>query len=419
MKRRAFLEAGRAPAGILCAALLALSPAACSPAKGKTYRNIGYVFQRGTDIEKLDVTKVTHINYSFGLIHNNEYLEVNPATGKPFGTPPNPDVRTPEPVPDGLLHTIYLPEKVASDLSRLDILRAKNPRLKVLLSVGGFDCRGFSDAAADAESRKAFAASCRETVDRYRLDGIDLDWEFPVIAGWGSIKGRPEDRENFTLLLREVRAAVGPGKLLTVAGSGNLEFVNRWTEFAAVVELLDFINIMTYDFQYGTSYYGSSLYASTAWPTELVADEYNCDKSVRYYIRNGCPPDKINLGLAIGAVVPDPVRRDAAAWAEIRRKLAAAGAPPYGFVGLKTVKDLLEDRNGFMKKWDPDARNMYISTVLADGREQFVLSYIEPRSIAEKAKFVKELGLGGIMFWEFGSDYDNSLVACIEAELRR
>lgn len=191
-------------AACLLAVAVAAGPAE-SAAPKRAYRNIGYVFQRGTDIAALDVTKVTHVNYSFGLIHNDEYLEVNPATGQVFGTPRNPDVRTPEPVPEGKLHTLYLPDKVASDLARLGEWRAKNPKLKVLLSVGGFDARGFSDAAATPEARRAFARSCREVSERYGLDGIDLDWEFPVIAGWGAIKGRPEDRANFTLLLREVR----------------------------------------------------------------------------------------------------------------------------------------------------------------------------------------------------------------------
>lgn len=62
----------------------------------KEYKNVGYVFQRNCNIDKLDVTKITHLNYSFGLIYNNEYKEINQATS-------NADVRTPEPVPDGKL----------------------------------------------------------------------------------------------------------------------------------------------------------------------------------------------------------------------------------------------------------------------------------------------------------------------------
>ena len=126
---------------LLAGSMLAVPTKAAT--QEKEYRNVGYVFQRNCDIDTLDVTKITHLNYSFGLIYNREYEELGDET--------NPDVKVPHEFDDSLLHTIYLPEKVASDLSRIDVLKGKNPDLKVLLSVGGWECRGFSDAAATEE----------------------------------------------------------------------------------------------------------------------------------------------------------------------------------------------------------------------------------------------------------------------------
>lgn len=399
---------------IVVLTILVVMSMGASTILAKEYMIVGYAFQRGTDISKLDVSKVTHINYSFGLIHNDEYLQINPATGLPWGTPANPDVRTPEPVPEGKLHTIYLPEKVASDLSRLDELWAKNPDLKVLLSVGGWDARGFCDAAATEESRKIFAQSCKAVVETYNLAGIDLDWEYPVIAGWGVIKGTPEDRHNFTLLLQEVRNAIGPDKLLTIAGSANLNFTTAWTEFKEVIDLLDYINIMTYDFQYD-SYYGSALYSSEIWPTP-PASNYYADMAIKNYIASGCPPEKINLGMAFAAPIPSVVQ-SSPAYSEIRAKLEAAGYYSSTLPRLQRIPELLENINGFMKKWDEDAQNMYISTILEDGTEHFVLSYIEPTSITAKNNYVKEHGLSGVFFWEFGADYDNLIVTQLHKEL--
>lgn len=405
-----------AAAGLLAAC--AGAPAAAKGPASSKYKNVGYVFQRGSDISKLDVTKITHLNYSFGLIYNEEYKERGPEN--------NPDVATPTVFYPEQLHTIYLPPKVASDLTRTDELKAKNPALKVLLSVGGFDARGFSDAAATEEARKAFAASCRETIDYYALDGIDLDWEYPINGGWGSIKNRPEDKRNFTLLLQAVRDAIGRDKLLSIAGSANLSFTGRsddgrdglegtWTEFDKIVPILDYVNIMTYDFQYGTNYFGSGLYASKEWPTEVEGDDYNCEKAVRNYLANGCPPEKINLGLAFAAPTPEVVRAKPF-YPAVREKLTAAGWYASHEPGLKRVKDILEDKNGFTKEWDPDARTAYIA-VAVDGKKEFLLSYIEKRGLSAKLDYVKELGLGGTMFWEFGSDYDNSLVTQIADEL--
>ena len=155
---------------LLAGSMLAVPTKAAT--QEKEYRNVGYVFQRNCDIDTLDVTKITHLNYSFGLIYNREYEELGDET--------NPDVKVPHEFDDSLLHTIYLPEKVASDLSRIDVLKGKNPDLKVLLSVGGWECRGFSDAAATEEGRKTFAQSCKNVIDEYGLAGIDLDWEYQI-----------------------------------------------------------------------------------------------------------------------------------------------------------------------------------------------------------------------------------------------
>ena len=401
---------------------LAAEPKASSAADDG-YMVVGYAFQRGTDIEKLDLSKITHLNYSFGLIYNEE------------GNPSNPDCFTPQEFDPSLLHTIYLPPKVEQDLERLPALKAeKNPDLKLMLSVGGYNARGFSDAAATDESRKAFARSCKEVIDKYQLDGIDLDWEYPTID-WGDIKISPDDPQNFTLLLQEVRNAIGNDKLLSIAGSANVKFSSEWTEFDKIIPILDYINIMTYDFQYETCYYGSALYASTKWPTFDAASDYNADMAIARYIRMGCPAEKINLGIAYGATTcPSGVRfhddQTKADWAVVQANLKATQ-----FSSAEARKDcpstvdrvekyLLGDHQTadgktvrFDKKWDADACMTYICTYDDAGRECFYMSYTEPATLSAKTEYVKEHGLGGVMFWEFGSDYENRFTTQLKSEL--
>lgn len=376
------------------------------------YNIVGYAFQRGTDIATLDVSKVTHLNYSFGLIYNDEYADIDLDTGEPYGTPTNADVRTPEPVPAGKLHTIYLPDKVRQDLARLDELKEKNSHLKVLLSVGGWDARGFSDLATTAETRRIFSRSVKDVIEEFQLDGIDLDWEYPVNGGGGVIKARPEDRENFTLLLEEVRNTIGDDKLLTIAGAAHKDFTSAWTEFRPVMDLLDYINIMSYDYQF-RSYFGSALYYSKKWRTER---DYDVDTAVRNYIESGAEPEKINVGLAFAAPIPQIVRQSEA-WPEIDARLEAAGFYGDDVTVLERVP-LLTPEHGFATHWDADACNMYVTTTLADGSEHFVLSYIEPRSVTAKTDYIKEHGLGGVMFWQFGADRDNRLVTQLHRELK-
>lgn len=107
--------------------LLAALPLLCASAlSAQPLMSVGYfngggdvTAGPGGDIDKLDVRQITHLNYSFGLIYNDEKDETNAALKDPAH-----------------LHEIWLSPKVQADLQKLPALRKQNPDLKVLLSVG-------------------------------------------------------------------------------------------------------------------------------------------------------------------------------------------------------------------------------------------------------------------------------------------
>lgn len=162
--------------------LLAALPLLCASAvSAQALMSVGYfngggdvTAGPGGDIDKLDVRQITHLNYSFGLVYNDEKDETNAALKDP-----------------ARLHQIWLSPKVQADLRKIPALRQQNPELKVLLSVGGWGARGFSGAAASEESRATFIRSAQEIVAQYGLDGIDLDWEYPVNGAWGLVASLP------------------------------------------------------------------------------------------------------------------------------------------------------------------------------------------------------------------------------------
>lgn len=97
--------------------------------------------------------------------------------------------------------------------------------------MGGWGSSRFSEMAANDSTRTAFAADCRRVIDKFGLDGIDIDWEYPG-SGTAGISFSSADKENFTLLMRDVRQAVGKDKLLTIATAAtgryyDLELSNR------------------------------------------------------------------------------------------------------------------------------------------------------------------------------------------------
>ena len=122
-----------------------------------------------------DSKMMTHINYAFGHVNDTfDGVRVD-----------NPD-----------------------RLKQIAALKKENPELKVLLSIGGWGSGRFSEMAADQKFRKSFAKDCQRIVKEFKLDGIDIDWEYPTSSA-AKISSSPQDTENFTLLMRDIRKAIG------------------------------------------------------------------------------------------------------------------------------------------------------------------------------------------------------------------
>ena len=121
-------------------------------------------------------------------------------------------------------------------------LKAQNPALKVMLSVGGWGSGRFSEMAATSENRLSFARDCKRVVDEFGLDGIDIDWEYPT-QSQAKISSSPDDTENFTLLMRDLRKILGKRSLITAATVSTANYI----DFRSCVQYMDFVNVMAYD----------------------------------------------------------------------------------------------------------------------------------------------------------------------------
>lgn len=337
-------------------------------------RIVAYV-RDGTAIETVHPEKLTHINFAFARVD---------AQG---------EVALPHP-------------GIAPQLERLRGLKARNPRLRILLSVGGWTADGFSDAAVSAESRLRFANSAVALLRAHSLDGIDLDWEYPGqnVAG---IKARPEDKENFTLLLKALRErldAAGGGYLLTIA-SADREYFEH-TEMDQLHVYLDWINVMTYDFfnsMTPTTGHHAGLHRSRF----AAATDRDGEAAVKQHLAAGIPADKLVLGAAFyGRAFGDV------------NPLHDGLNQPYGrFVGAFPYAELAQtriDRDGFTRHWDAVAKAPF----LWNAATRTFISYEDPQSLQAKAKYVRTHRLGGLMFWELSQDRDDQLLDAIVKGLR-
>ena len=208
---------------------------------------IGYVFgeERRIDPAAIAAEKLTHINYAFANIRDGRVVEGFPRDAENSGCSPG--------------------------------CGAGTRHLKILVSVGGWTWSGgFSDAVLTPERRRRFVESAVEFVRRHGLDGFDVDWEYPGLPGAGNVH-RPEDAENFTAVMADLRAALdreGAKRrrryLLTMAAGASTSFLEH-TEMGYVQASVDFVNLMTYDFRVaeGTSRAGhhSNLYTHPKIPS--------------------------------------------------------------------------------------------------------------------------------------------------------
>lgn len=305
----------------------------CDPEHlGQTPMIIAYYTENSSAIP--DPACLTHINYAHGRFVDKE-------TG------------------DGGIW-IEEPEK----LQKVVELKQQKPTLKVLLMIGGWGDKadGFSMMARDAKKRALFCQSCAEHIRNYNLDGIDIDWEYPGSSSAG-ISSSPDDINNFTLLMKDLRAELGSDYLLTIATYAGVKYYN----LNAAGQYLNFINIMTYDMG-RPPYHHSALYSSSK-------TKNSCVEAVEKHHQAGVPYGKLVLGV-----------------------------PFYGKPAEGESVDYIDLAssyfNKYTRRWDSVSKVPY----LVDAGGTMVICYDDEESLALKAEYIKEKGLLGAMYWSIEGD---------------
>lgn len=273
--------------------------------------------------------------------------------------------------------------------------------VKVLISIGGWtESSLFSKIAADPRKRKRFASECRRLVEKYHLDGIDIDWEYPGVA---DRDGKPVDKQNFTFLLRGIRDSLNmlstrtPKKyLLTGAFSASKKHMAH-IEWGKVSLLLDAINLMTYDF-YG-SWDSQAGHNSPLFATANDDSGANIDGAVKALTTiYGVSPSKINIGAAfygrsLKTKETPEVLTALTGKVDTITFHTDEGSPLY--------YNILKNKHLFTEHWDEYAQVPYLTG--KDDLKTFV-SYDDARSIANKAHYVTAKKLRGVIIWEMTGD---------------
>lgn len=288
-------------------------------------------------------------------------------------------------------------------------LKQQHPHLRTMISIGGWTLSGrFSDVALTDASRRAFAASAVAFMTRYGFDGVDIDWEYPVGGGLSTNVTRPQDKQNYTLLLRALRDALdaqgvrdGKRYLLTIAAPAGASTYAH-IELAAVAGIIDWFNLMTYDYHGGwesTTNHHCALYAN---PADRGDATMNVAATVQGYRAAGVPAHQLVVGVgAYGRSWKGVPTRDNGLFQ------TSAGVPfgTWDDTGVFDYSDLvnrLAAGTTFVRSWDSAAKVPWLYAAGRDGGT--FVTYEDAESAALKVDFVKTQGLGGLMMWELSSD---------------
>lgn len=301
--------------------------------------------------------------------------------------------------------SIYLEHYQYQTLLDIVQLRKLNPKLKILLSVGGAgNDKGFSDMVVDHASRKIFIKSIKSLLRNYTLDGIDLDWEFPALGNSNlalRLAVAKRERQHFSQLLREIRAEYVREKknyLLTVAVAAPEIIVNVAYDVDQLDLYTDFVNVMTYDFNFyknTTPFTGfnSPLYARPE--DQLYMATLNLNYTVHMYLRKGLSPNKLVVGVPTYGHTYTLINPDNHGIGSPAHSYGTLGSA--GFVDYPGVCQFIK-MNAVVIKVDSHAEVPY----LYSGHEW--VSFDNPQSVSSKAAFIKRLGLRGAMVYSLNAD---------------
>ncbi|MFV0536329.1 MAG: glycoside hydrolase family 18 protein [Dysgonomonas sp.] len=317
------------------------------------------------DINKISPNKITHINYAFVDVKDGRAFLTNEATD-------------------------------TVNFRKLNELKQQNPELKILISIGGWSwSRNFSDAVLTSEGQKTFAKSAVDIMNKYNLDGVDIDWEYPAIPGDEGNIYRPEDKKNYTLMFAAIRDELDALSktttkkyLLTTAVGGFQQFIDS-TEMDKAQEYLDYINIMSYDNQSNEiAIHHTNLYTSDNYGIRNSAST-----AVDGFIKAGVPSEKLVMGIAFyGRIFQLKKGASKGLGEPIDKQIQGKG---YTY-----IKDSLINKNEYYRYWDNPAQAPYLYNFY----KGIFVTYDDEESVKAKCKYVKENNMAGVMFWEYSSD---------------
>ncbi|KAJ7682443.1 glycoside hydrolase family 18 protein [Mycena polygramma] len=316
--------------------------------------------------------------------------------------------------------------------------------VKAKVSIGGWTGSLFwSSNVATAHNRTLFVKTLINFAKKYKLDGLDFDWEYPGSQGIGCNAINVNDTANFLAFIQELRADPLGSTLILSAATAISPFAdadgNPLADISAFSKVLDYIAIMVYDINgpWSAAVGPNAPLNDSCAPSDFQAGA--AVSAVHDWHAAGMPLDQIVLGVAAYghsfrvaksdafkngshtqlALYPAFNASDAPvgdAWDD------AAGVDECGNFeaqgGVINFWGLIEqgylNTDGSPKKGVPFLFDQCTQTpYVYNTTTEVMISFDNAQSFAVKGAWIKSKGLGGFAIWEAGGDSNDLLLDSI------
>ncbi|CAG9568629.1 unnamed protein product [Danaus chrysippus] len=288
------------------------------------------------------------------------------------------------------------PENWGRDnLRKFTSLKRTNPKLKALLAVGGWNegSAKYSNMASNPKLRKNFITSAIRIIQNYGFDGLDIDWEYPNARD--SVHGEA-DIDNFVQLLKELREEFDKNDLiLSAAVAAVTNSAASSYDIKGISQYLDFVNLMAYDINNPSD-------NTTGHNAPLHGNKNNLqaiDVILEYWIGQGCPPEKLVLGLPFYGHSYELADRE-------NFDVGDSSTGP-GIAGSYTSTKGLLGYNELCEKFERELWNIYyddISKVPYAVQGKNWVSFDDVDSLTNKLEYALKFNISGAMIWSIETD---------------
>jgi chitinase len=340
--------------------------------KQDNFRVVAFCMREGGNIEKYEIEKLTHLIFCFTNLQGNKISFKN--------------------------------SEDEDRLKRFVALKATYPKLKVLVSFGGWGgCETCSDVFNSVSGRKEFVTSVNDLLKKYNADGIDIDWESPVIGGYKNHKASKVDKENFTSLIKELRNTLPAKSEICFDANSFKTYIDLSIDWQKVMPLVDYVNLMTYSIL-------NNAKLQTGHHTALYSSPFqneSADIAIHRLDSIGVPMNKIIIGAGFYSEVYENVD-------SVNNGFGRSGTFKT-YINYNELFETFKENEGYEYHWDSVAQAPF----LYNKRLKTFVTFDDKKSVSLKTKYAIDNKLGGIMFWQLKQDtYKDGLLDAIDKQIK-